>query len=104
MLTTVFFICIAIQLLMTYYFALLQVRLDSHFLWIERGAILSAMSNLLIVYTLAKGNIASDLVGVDLIFLWGAGSAFPIFVMYLIYSYWINHKLLVRNGYIRIFK
>lgn len=102
MLTTVFFICLSIQLVMAYYFALFQVRLDSHFMWIERSAILYGMSNLLIVYTIVKGNIASNLVGADLLFLGGTGSAFPIFVMLLIYEYWIKHKLLVRNGYIKI--
>lgn len=103
MLLTILIFCLFIQFTMAYFFALGQVRLDSQYMWMERSVILSFTSNILIVYALIQSGVAPYLDHSAFTLLWGIGAIIPIALMYLTYKFWINYKLLVRNGYIKIY-
>lgn len=90
-------------MLMSYYFAMAQVRLDSQYMWNERSAILWGTANILSAHIIGTLGIAPFLDQTAFIIFWGVGGIIPISVMYAVYKYWINYKLQVRNGYIKIY-
>lgn len=101
MLLNALIICISIQFVMAYHFGLAQVQRDSAYKWIERSVILSFTSNILIVTALIQSGMQYYLNTGERLYLWAVGAIAPIYFMHITYRYWIKHKLLVRNGYIK---